>query len=64
MLAYAPLVKYVAGRLGSGLPAHMEEADLISYGFSGLTAAIERFDPAREIKFESFALPQIGRAHV
>jgi RNA polymerase sigma factor for flagellar operon FliA len=62
VLAYAPLVKYVAGRLGSGLPAHVEEADLISYGFSGLTAAIERFDPAREIKFETFAIPRIRGA--
>src|SRR5690348_16041169 len=62
VLAYAPLVKYVEGRLGSGLPAHVEEADLISYGFSGLTAAIERFDRAREIKFESFALPRIRGA--
>jgi len=62
VLAYAPLVKYVAGRLGSGLPAHVEEADLISYGLSGLTAAIERYDPVREIKFETFAIPRIRGA--
>ena len=31
VIAYSPLVKYVAGRMGSGLPAHVEEADLISY---------------------------------
>ncbi|MGN6170297.1 MAG: FliA/WhiG family RNA polymerase sigma factor [Solirubrobacteraceae bacterium] len=62
VLAYAPLVKYVAGRLGSGLPAHVEEAELISYGLSGLTAAIERYDPAREIKFETFAIPRIRGA--
>lgn len=62
VLAYAPLVKYVAGRLASRLPAHVEEADLISYGLSGLTAAIERFDPSREIKFETFAMPRIRGA--
>ncbi len=62
VLAYAPLVKYVAGRLGSGLPAHVEEADLISYGLSGLTAAIDRFDPSRETKFETFAIPRIRGA--
>ena len=62
VLAYAPLVKYVAGRLGSGLPAHVDEADLISYGLSGLTAAIERYDPSREIKFETFAMPRIRGA--
>ena len=50
VLAYAPLVKYVAGRMSSGLPAHVEEADLISYGLIGLISAIERFEPAREIE--------------
>src|SRR5436305_8341439 len=58
-LAYSPLVKYVAGRMASGLPAHVEEADLISYGLLGLISAIERFDPGREIKFETFAVTRI-----
>ena len=59
MLAYAPLVKYVAGRMASGLPSHVEEADLISYGLLGLISAIERFEPEREIKFETFAITRI-----
>jgi RNA polymerase sigma factor FliA len=59
ILAYAPLVKYVAGRMGSGLPAHIEEADLISYGLLGLIGALERFDPEREIKFETYAIARI-----
>jgi len=59
ILAYAPLVKYVAGRMGSGLPAHIEESDLISYGLLGLIGALERFDPAREIKFETYAISRI-----
>jgi RNA polymerase sigma factor for flagellar operon FliA len=59
VLAYSPLVKYVAGRMASGLPAHVEEADLISYGLLGLISAIERFDPGREIKFETFAVTRI-----
>ncbi len=59
MLAYSPLVKYVAGRMSSGLPTHVEEADLISYGLLGLISAVERFDPAREIKFETFAITRI-----
>ena len=58
-LAYAPLVKYVAGRMSSGLPAHVEEADLISYGLLGLISAIERFEPEREIRFETFAVTRI-----
>jgi len=59
VLAYAPLVKYVAGRMASGLPSHVEEADLISYGLLGLISAIERFEPERQIKFETFAITRI-----
>jgi RNA polymerase sigma factor for flagellar operon FliA len=62
VVAYSPLVKYVAGRMGSGLPGHVEEADLISYGLSGLISAIERFDLAREIKFETYAITRIRGA--
>jgi RNA polymerase sigma factor FliA len=62
VVAYAPLVKYVAGRMGSGLPAHVEEADLISYGLGGLISAIERFDTGREIKFETYAITRIRGA--
>jgi RNA polymerase sigma factor for flagellar operon FliA len=59
ILTYAPLVKYVAGRLGSGLPAHVDEGDLVSYGLLGLIGAIERYDPGREIKFETYAISRI-----
>ncbi|HVV58398.1 MAG TPA: RNA polymerase sigma factor WhiG [Gaiellaceae bacterium] len=62
ILTYAPLVKYVAGRLGSGLPAHVDENDLVSYGLLGLIAAIERYDPARDIKFETYAIARIKGA--
>ena len=62
VVAYSPLVKYVAGRMASGLPSHVEEADLISYGLLGLIGAIERYDPDREIKFETFAVSRIKGA--
>jgi RNA polymerase sigma factor for flagellar operon FliA len=62
ILTYAPLVKYVAGRLGSGLPTHVDEGDLVSYGLLGLIGAIDRFDPDREIKFETFAIARIRGA--
>ena len=62
VVAYSPLVKYVAGRMASGLPAHVEEADLISYGLVGLISAIERFDLEREIKFETYAITRIKGA--
>jgi RNA polymerase sigma factor FliA len=55
-------VKYVAGRMSSGLPAHVEESDLISYGLIGLINAIERFDIDREIKFETYAITRIKGA--
>ena len=62
VVAYSPLVKYVSGRMASGLPAHVEEADLISYGLVGLISAIERFQPEREIKFETYAITRIKGA--
>jgi RNA polymerase sigma factor for flagellar operon FliA len=48
--------------MASGLPAHVEEADLISYGLVGLISAIQRFEPEREIKFETYAIPRIRGA--
>jgi RNA polymerase sigma factor for flagellar operon FliA len=62
ILTYAPLVKFVAGRLGASLPAHVDEQDLVSYGLLGLIGAIERFDPDREIKFETYAIARIKGA--
>ena len=62
ILTYAPLVKYVAGRIGSGLPAHVDEGDLVSYGLLGLIGAIERYDPDRDIKFETYAIARIKGA--
>jgi RNA polymerase sigma factor for flagellar operon FliA len=62
VVAYSPLVKYVSGRMASGLPAHVEEADLISYGLTGLINAIERFELEREIKFETYAITRIKGA--
>ena len=62
VVAYSPLVKYVAGRMASGLPAHVEESDLISYGLVGLISAIQRFEPERDIKFETYAITRIKGA--
>ena len=59
VVAYSPMVKFVAGRLGAGLPSHVEDSDLISYGLMGLIGAIERFEPERGIKFETFAMTRI-----
>jgi RNA polymerase sigma factor for flagellar operon FliA len=62
ILHYAPLVKYVAGRLGAGLPQTVEQADLVSNGMFGLMDALDKFDPARAVKFETYAIPRIRGA--
>ena len=62
VVAYSPLVKFIAGRMSSSLPSHVEEGDLVSYGLLGLIGAIERFDLEREIKFETFAVARIKGA--
>ncbi|MCB1030814.1 MAG: RNA polymerase sigma factor WhiG [Acidimicrobiales bacterium] len=59
---YSPLVKYVAGRVAVGLPQNVEQADLVSYGIFGLIDAIEKFDPARGFKFETYAISRIRGA--
>jgi RNA polymerase sigma factor for flagellar operon FliA len=55
VLAYSPIVKHVAGRIASRMPPHVDLADLVAYGLVGLIDAVERYDPARGVKFESFA---------
>ncbi|PWJ56408.1 RNA polymerase, sigma 28 subunit, SigD/FliA/WhiG [Quadrisphaera granulorum] len=62
ILHYAPLVKYVAGRVAVGLPANVDQADLVSYGVFGLIDAIEKFDLERAIKFETYAITRIRGA--
>jgi len=62
ILHYSPLVKYVAGRVGVGLPPNIEQADLVSYGIFGLIDAIEKFDLSRAIKFETYAISRIRGA--
>ncbi|MCD2189529.1 FliA/WhiG family RNA polymerase sigma factor [Actinomycetospora soli] len=62
VLHYAPLVKYVAGRVGTGLPSHVDVADLVQCGIFGLVDAIERFEPDRGRKFEVYAMQRIRGA--
>jgi len=62
VLHYAPLVKYVAGRVGIGLPSHLDIGDLVQSGIFGLVDAIERFEPERGLKFETYAMQRIRGA--
>jgi RNA polymerase sigma factor for flagellar operon FliA len=62
VLHYAPLVKYVAGRVGTGLPSHVDVGDLVQSGIFGLVDAIEKFEPERGLKFETYAMQRIRGA--
>jgi RNA polymerase sigma factor for flagellar operon FliA len=62
ILQYAPLVKYVVGRIAGRLPGHVDRGDLVSSGLFGLIDAVERFDPSRGARFETYALLRIRGA--
>ncbi len=62
VIKYAPLVKYVAGKVSMGMPQNIEFEDLVSYGIFGLLDAIGKFDPNRGIKFKTYAMTRIRGA--
>ncbi len=62
ILHYAPLVKFVAGRVRAGLPRNVDSQDLVSYGTFGLIDAIDKFDLERGYKFETYAVNRIKGA--
>ncbi|MGH3508910.1 MAG: FliA/WhiG family RNA polymerase sigma factor [Nocardioidaceae bacterium] len=62
VVQYAPLVKYVAGRMRAGMPDTVDQDDLVSDGVFGLMDAIERFQPERGLTFQTFAVPRIRGA--
>jgi RNA polymerase sigma factor for flagellar operon FliA len=62
IIYYTPFVKYVASRVLAGMPRHFDEDDLVSYGIIGLIDAIERFEPDRNLRFETYAIPRIKGA--
>ncbi len=59
---YAPLVKYVVGRLAIGLPSILDYEDILSYGTIGLIEALDRFDDTKGVKFETYAISRIRGA--
>ncbi|HEV7180695.1 MAG TPA: FliA/WhiG family RNA polymerase sigma factor [Candidatus Baltobacteraceae bacterium] len=59
---YLHLVKYVAGRISVNLPPNVEINDLINDGILGLIDAIEKYDDARGVKFETYAITRINGA--
>lgn len=59
---YAPMIKYVVGRLGMHIGSHADTEDLISYGIFGLIDAIDKFDDTKGVKFETYASLRIRGA--
>lgn len=59
---YAPLVKYVAGKVAAGMPNTVEFDDLVGFGVFGLLDAIEKFDPEKNVKFKTYAITRIRGA--
>ncbi|MBU6429048.1 MAG: FliA/WhiG family RNA polymerase sigma factor [Cyanobacteria bacterium REEB65] len=62
ILQYAPLVRYVVGRLAVTLPPTIDHEDLYGYGLIGLIQAIEKFSLDRGVKFETYAITRIRGA--
>jgi RNA polymerase sigma factor for flagellar operon FliA len=52
---FLPLVKKISGKLAMSLPAHIDDEDLIAYGVFGLLDALQKFEPSRGVKFETYA---------
>jgi RNA polymerase sigma factor for flagellar operon FliA len=59
---YAPLVKYVAGKVAVGMPHNIEFDDLVGFGVFGLLDAIDKFDPEKNVKFKTYAVTRIRGA--
>lgn len=64
IMRHVHLVKYAAGRLAVNLPSHVDFDDLVGWGALGLIDAVEKFDPSRGVKFETYALSRIKGAMV
>ncbi len=62
ILHYAPLVKYVAGRIYVKVPPNVDHGDLVSCGVFGLIDAIDKFDLSKNIKFETYAIARVKGA--
>ncbi|MDR1127188.1 MAG: RNA polymerase sigma factor WhiG [Treponema sp.] len=59
---YAPLVKYVAGKVAITMPHNIEFDDLVGFGQFGLLDAIDKFDPNKGVKFKTYAVVRIRGA--
>ncbi len=52
---HVDLVQYIVGRVTVTLPPSVDREDLVSAGIIGLIKAVDRFDPSRGVKFDTYA---------
>lgn len=62
IVKYAPLTKYVAGKISNSLPNHVEFEDIVGYGVFGLLDAIDKYDPDKGVQFNTYAVNRIRGA--
>lgn len=62
IVKYAPLTRYVAGRISSALPTHIEFEDIVGYGVFGLLDAIDKYEPDKGVQFNTYAVTRIRGA--
>lgn len=62
IVKYAPLTKYVAGKISNCLPSHIEFDDIVGYGVFGLLDAIDKYDPDKGVQFNTYAVNRIRGA--
>src|SRR5215210_6592387 len=62
IVQYAPLVKYVVGRMAVSMPGLLASEDIIGYGTVGLIQSVDRYDPTVGVKFETYAIRRIKGA--
>ncbi|EGQ27363.1 RNA polymerase sigma factor for flagellar operon [Sporosarcina newyorkensis 2681] len=52
---YTPLVNYHVQRISAGLPKNVSRDEIKSLGYQGLFDALTKFDPTRDLKFDTYA---------
>jgi len=62
IIHYAPMIKFVVGRLNIYVGSAVDQDDLASYGIFGLIDAVEKFDNMKGVKFETYASVRIRGA--
>jgi RNA polymerase sigma factor for flagellar operon FliA len=62
ILDHVPLLRHIVGRMALDLPASVERDDLYGWGMLGLIGAADSWEPARGLKFSTYAFPRIRGA--